>query len=317
MNPFAPETAEQAQTWLKEHMQSASSSVQLCGAGSRAWLTPQADSSAPHLSASALRKVHWIDAEDRTCRVEAGISPHELDQILAEKGLCFAHSESWAYPTAQTQRSTLAGLLLGGVPSLSAAQLGLPRDQVLGGTWLLADGTQIQSGARVVKSVAGYDLTRLLLGSRGQLAFCLDLTLRLRPRPQQVIWSEELEADQPSAWLDLHDRAGVLQVIPARTGQARIPFEQAQQRLSDRLGESLRSTRSWAAHANPFAAGTLASEECLRDRVGLQAIHSAPLNASDLADDSRSWPPRPVDPQRLREIQLALVPTGHVFGGAD
>ena len=93
---------------------------------------------------------------------------------------------------------TLGGLFLSQEVNLLQAAYGPARDQVLGARWLLADGTAIRTGARVVKSVAGYDLTRLLLGSEGRLAVCLSLTLRLRPRPARLHWRRLPYA----AWLE-------------------------------------------------------------------------------------------------------------------
>ncbi|MFT7517436.1 MAG: hypothetical protein ACI84O_001228 [Myxococcota bacterium] len=80
---------------------------------------------------------------------------------------------------------TLHDLLMHDSINLWQGAYGYLRDQVLGARWLLADGKTINSGARVVKSVAGYDLTRLLLGSRNTLAKPLSFTLRLRPLCQR------------------------------------------------------------------------------------------------------------------------------------
>ena len=83
---------------------------------------------------------------------------------------------------------TLGGVFMGSEPSLLSSSCGPTRDSVLGANWVLADGSQVRTGARVVKSVAGYDVTRLLLGSRGQLAINTSLILRLRPAPRRVHW---------------------------------------------------------------------------------------------------------------------------------
>lgn len=153
--------------------------LQVLGSGSRPWvLPPRAEGSAradASLQLDQLNQVVWIDPEDRTCCVETGISLTALDAALAEHGLMV--------PIFDASQGTLGGSFLSGSPSLLATAWGLPRDQVLGASWLLPDGRAVRSGSRVVKSVAGYDVTRLFLGSRGQLAACLSLTIRLRPRP--------------------------------------------------------------------------------------------------------------------------------------
>jgi FAD/FMN-containing dehydrogenase len=179
------------------------------GSGSRPWLRAPAAAASPTADAvlafEQMRELLWIDAEDRTCCVEAGISLTALDAALAEHGLML--------PFFDASLGTLGGALLGGSPSLLASAWGLPRDQVLGATWLLPDGRVVRSGSRVVKSVAGYDVTRLFLGSRGQLAACLNLTVRLRPRPSHwaslVGTSGQLDAPLPSGlWLAV-DLAGL------------------------------------------------------------------------------------------------------------
>ena len=153
-----------------------------CGRRSRvARHAPRAQPDA-WLSLAGMTAIRSIDPQDQTCEVEAGLSPGALDAALAEHGLQLGV----AAPCAD--RGTLGGLFLAPDVSLLSAQHGPPRDQVLGAEWLLADGSRVRSGARVVKSVAGYDVTRLLLGSRGRLAVCVSLILRLRPRPREEHW---------------------------------------------------------------------------------------------------------------------------------
>jgi len=120
----------------------------------------------------------WLDAEDQTCEVGAGTAPATLDAELAGHGLMLAVDAPCA------AEGTLGGVFLAPDLSLLHGAYGPPRDQVLGGTWMLADGSVVRTGARVVKSVAGYDLTRLFLGSGGFLAAALSLVLRLQPRPR-------------------------------------------------------------------------------------------------------------------------------------
>lgn len=153
-------------------------SVLPCGRRTR--LARHAPAAAPDrwLALAAFRGIVWLDADDQTCEVGVGTTPAELDAILAAHGLMLAVDAPGA------AAGTLGGLFLAPDLSLLHRAFGPPRDQVLGGSWLLADGTQVRTGARVVKSVAGYDLTRLWLGSRGELAAALTLVLRLQPRPR-------------------------------------------------------------------------------------------------------------------------------------
>lgn len=134
------------------------------------------------LSVAGMQEVLWLDAEDQTCAVEAGMSPAKLQELLAP------HALQLDALCPNMEHGTLGGLFLSREHSLLSGSCGPLRDQVLGATWLLADGSIVKSGARVVKSVAGYDVTRLFLGSRGRLAICLDLTLRLRPKAPARRW---------------------------------------------------------------------------------------------------------------------------------
>ncbi|TAH35958.1 MAG: FAD-binding oxidoreductase [Planctomycetota bacterium] len=157
------------------------------------------------LSLRRLDRIRSVDADDQTCVVEPGVSEHALNEAVAPHGLELGA----AAPCAR--EGTLGGLFLAPDVSLLRAPWGPPRDQVLGASWLLSDGTPVRSGARVVKSVAGYDVTRLFLGSRGRLAACTELTLRLRPRPRAPRWYR-VPPVQLRAWLHPDPR----QRVPAR-----------------------------------------------------------------------------------------------------
>lgn len=146
------------------------------------------------LSVAPMTRVIALEPQDQVCVVEPGVSPAALDEALRSHGLELAV----AAPCAR--EGTIGGLFLAPDVSLLRAAWGPPRDQVLGGRWCLADGTLVRTGARVVKSVAGYDVTRLFLGSRGRLAVCVELTLRLRPRPRHERW-HRIAADQIPRWI--------------------------------------------------------------------------------------------------------------------
>ncbi len=78
---------------------------------------------------------------------------------------------------------TLGGVAARGLGGAQALGYGLPRSKVLGMRVVLADGRVIRVGGRVVKNVAGYDLCKLFVGSRGTLGLITELTFKLRPRP--------------------------------------------------------------------------------------------------------------------------------------
>lgn len=218
MNPtkvLQPQTAAQARQSL-QHCREQGWSVLPRGNGSR--LQRHFPSAAPDrwLSSTSMNRILRIQAEDQICEVEAGCSPATLSAALEpydlELGTCS--------PGAET--GTLGGLFMAPDHSMLHHLWGPPRDQVLGGRWMMADGCEIQSGSQVVKSVAGYDLTRLFLGSRGRLAFCLNLILRLRPVPRNPTWAR-LDREQLSSWLWGEHR----HLAPPRLLFSLSPHEQA------------------------------------------------------------------------------------------
>jgi glycolate oxidase FAD binding subunit len=118
---------------------------------------------------------------DLTVSVEAGTPFRELQSALAE-GKQFI---PWDPPDAD--RATVGGILAAGEPGFRRAPGARPRDLLLGFEALLADGTAVAAGGRVVKNVSGYELTKLLVGSRGTLAFLTRAHLRVRPLPETVL----------------------------------------------------------------------------------------------------------------------------------
>jgi hypothetical protein len=176
--PFPAETAA-ARDFLRA---AAADGARVTPCGRRSRLRRHRPHAAPDrwLDCTRFDGMVWLDAEDQTCEVGAGTAPAALDAALAPHGLMLAADAPCA------DAGTLGGLFLAPDLSLLHGAYGPPRDQVLGASWLLADGSVVRTGARVVKSVAGYDLTRLLLGSRGLLAACVTLVLRLQPRPRAL-----------------------------------------------------------------------------------------------------------------------------------
>jgi len=182
MPKFVHPDSREAMRSLLLKAQGLGQAVMPCGQGTRLQrFLPHATPDV-WLSASNLQEMIWLDVEDQTCCVEAGMSLHALQKALAP----FHLQLDIVAPGAQL--GTLGGLFMSREPSLSEGLCGPTRDHVLGATWMMANGAILKSGARVVKSVAGYDVTRLLLGSRGRLAICLDLTLRLRPLRPDSFW---------------------------------------------------------------------------------------------------------------------------------
>ena len=142
------------------------------------------------LDASGMDRVLEHEAGDLTCTVEAGIRLSALAIALARAG----QRLSLDPPGDPTIGACLAANLSGPLRH----RYGGPRDLVLGVTLVLADGTIANAGGKVVKNVAGYDLGKLVCGSRGRLAFIGRVSLRLHPAPAAAA-TVVVETDDPAA----------------------------------------------------------------------------------------------------------------------
>jgi glycolate oxidase FAD binding subunit len=128
------------------------------------------------ISSQNLRGITAYEPADGTLTALAGTPWSELVAATAER-----HHLSPEIPAAG--RASLGGVLAAGQSGLDRLRHGPLRHQVLGMLALVADGTRVKSGGRVVKNVTGYDLHRLWCGSHGTLCFLLEATLRLYPAP--------------------------------------------------------------------------------------------------------------------------------------
>jgi glycolate oxidase FAD binding subunit len=128
------------------------------------------------LTTEGLGRILEHEAGDLTCTVEAGVRLSTLQGALADHG----QRLSLDPPGDPTVGALLAENLSGPLRH----RFGAARDLVLGVTLVLADGTIASAGGKVVKNVAGYDLARLVCGSRGRLALIARASFRLHPRPR-------------------------------------------------------------------------------------------------------------------------------------
>lgn len=123
-------------------------------------------------------KILSIDEENLIAKVEPGVITAHLQEEAAKLDL------SYPPDPASADISTLGGNVAECAGGLKAVKYGVTRDYVLGLTVVLPTGDIIDTGVETVKGVAGYDLTRLIVGSEGTLAVITSITLRLVPRPQ-------------------------------------------------------------------------------------------------------------------------------------
>ncbi|WP_328960444.1 FAD-binding oxidoreductase [Streptomyces virginiae] len=127
------------------------------------------------LSTTRMDRIIEIDPANRLVRCEPGVVTKHLNDAVAEHGLTYPPDPaSW-------ERCTIGGNIATGAGGICCVKYGVTADYVLGLDLVLPDGRRTRTGRDTAKGVAGYDLTRLIVGSEGTLAVVVGATLALRP----------------------------------------------------------------------------------------------------------------------------------------
>jgi glycolate oxidase FAD binding subunit len=131
----------------------------------------------------SLNQVIDYPARDMTITVQAGITIAKLQELLATKN-------QWLpIDVPQAERATLGGIIATNTSGPRRYGFGTLRDYVIGISVVNDQGQEVKAGGRVVKNVAGYDMCKLYIGSLGTLGIITQVTLKLRPRPEEQVLS--------------------------------------------------------------------------------------------------------------------------------
>ncbi len=207
---FEPTTAEEARTWMRSRL-GQGRPFALAGAGTRC-LPFKGDS----LSTVHLRQIRFFHPDDMVIGVEAGTRFETVHAVLAEKNMILPVNP-WF------RGATVGGMIAGNDFGPERLWGGGLRDFIIGIEYLDGDAVPVKAGGRVVKNVTGYDVSRMMIGSRGGLGLITSVNFKVLPKPAEphglflktpeLDWLDDLllvhRKRLPLDWLQLIFRDGV------------------------------------------------------------------------------------------------------------
>jgi glycolate oxidase FAD binding subunit len=184
-------------------------SLRILGSGTKAWALTEMPPGAKTWTAEGGLLEFW--PADQVVVVRAGTRVADLQRALAEHGQCLPLPTEDEHGTCLAGwPGTVGGLVASNLPHGLWSQCGGPRDWILGATLRRADGVRAKSGSRAVKSVAGFDVHRAMVGSWGLLALIESVVLRTWPlgAVPACVGQTVGPSFPPAAWIQRTDRSG-------------------------------------------------------------------------------------------------------------
>jgi glycolate oxidase FAD binding subunit len=246
---------------IQSAIKSAAARGQRCrivGGGSKPWLSA-ASADAQRLSTAALSGVIEYEPTELVIVVRGGTPVAEVERVMAEAGQMLAFE-----PPAAEGRATIGGTLAAAASGPRRAYAGAARDFVLGLELIDGKGDRLRFGGKVMKNVAGFDVSRLLCGSAGTLGVITEVALKCLPLPKATEtrvyeldalaavramnrWYAEADPISATTWVDgrLHVRfSGAEPAVRAALAR----------RGGEPLAEADRWWRAWREQTHPFFA---------------------------------------------------------------
>ena len=173
MARLTPATVEEAQALLAQ----GGRSVLFVGGGTAMPPGPPAE---VEISTAGLKRIVEYAPADQVVIVEAGVTLAELQRELGKNG------QRLAIDPPSPDQATIGGIVAASSYGPLRTRYGSIRDLIIGISVVRADGTRAKGGGKVVKTVAGFDLPKLMCGSYGTLAFIATATFRVHPIPEET-----------------------------------------------------------------------------------------------------------------------------------
>ena len=245
------------------------------------------------LDVSRMNKVLAIHAEDLTVTVQPGVTRKALNEAIKHTGLFF--------PIDPGADASIGGMCATRASGTNAVRYGTMRENVLALEVVTASGEIIRTGTRAKKSSAGYDLTRLMVGSEGTLGVMTEITLKIYPLPEaisaavcsfpsieaavrttiqiiqvgipiarvELIDANTVRMLNKYSKLDLHEGAMLLMEFHGSPASVKEQAESVQDIASDHEGLAFEwattpeaRTRLWTARHNAYFAGVQSRPGC-------------------------------------------------------